>query len=104
MRRLLAALTAAGVALAVSTSAGSAASSAWDAGAGANWQAILSRAKQEGSVTIASPQPLPEVVAQFEKDTGINVNVVTGTGGTITAMFDTSARARHESIDVLFGG
>lgn len=105
MRRFLTALATAGVALTViSSSAGSAAGSAWDAGAGANWQAILSKAKQEGSVTIASPQPLPEVVAIFEKDTGIKVNIVTGTGGTITAMFDTSARAHHESIDVLFGG
>lgn len=105
MPRFSNALAAAGVALTLaSASSGSAAGSAWDAGSGANWQAILSRAKQEGSVTVGSPQPLPEVVAQFEKDTGITVNVVTGTGGTITAKFDTSARAHHESIDVLFGG
>ena len=81
MPRFSIAFAAAGVVLTLaSASSGFAAGSAWDAGAGTNWQAITSRAKQEGSVTIGSPQPLPEVVAQFEKDTGLTVNVVTGTG------------------------
>ena len=100
-------LSAAAVVLLVaSASSGSSAGAtpAWDAGAGANWRALVAKAQQEGSVTIGSPQPLPTVVAEFEKDTGIKVNLVTGTGGVITAKFDTSARAHHESIDVLFGG
>src|ERR1700734_4058380 len=99
IQRVLSAVAVALMVVSALPSSSAGATPAWDAGAGANWRALLAKAQQEGSVTIGSPQPLPTLVAEFEKDTGIKVNLVTGTGGVITAKFDTSARAHHESID-----
>jgi ABC-type Fe3+ transport system substrate-binding protein len=90
-----------------SGSAGSttSASSDWQAGAGSDWQEVMTKAKQEGSVAVAGPANLGDpLAAAFKRDTGITMQYIGGSGGDLSSRFDTETRAGKPSIDILFGG
>jgi ABC-type Fe3+ transport system substrate-binding protein len=77
----------------------------WQAGAGSDWQDVLAKGRQEGTVVVGGPAQLgTKLSAAFEKDTGIKMQFVSGGGGELSSRFDTEARAKHVTMDILFGG
>ncbi|MDQ1619810.1 MAG: hypothetical protein QOE19_2379 [Actinomycetota bacterium] len=80
----------------------------WAEGAGPEWDALLAKAKKEGSVSIAStPNPAVRklLAEQFEADTGIKVQYLpNAVPAEITGRLRTEAAAGKISLDVFLSG
>jgi ABC-type Fe3+ transport system substrate-binding protein len=77
----------------------------WQAGAGADWQALLAKAKAERVVVVAMGAPIgKELAAAFLRDTGLELQFVSGDSSAISARFAQEAASPNLSIDVHIGG
>lgn len=77
----------------------------WDAGAGPEWQRLLTAAKAEGTVVVAGPPLLERPLTQaFEADTGIKLTYVTGGFRDLRNRFNAELNAGKPTIDAYFGG
>jgi ABC-type Fe3+ transport system substrate-binding protein len=76
----------------------------WQAGGGAEWERVLAAARQEGVVTIAGFPFLAEPMAQaFERDTGIRLEWLGGTGAELSARLAQEAASGQVTIDAQLG-
>jgi len=77
----------------------------WQAGAGADWQALLAKAKEEGPVVVAMGAPIgKELAAAFRRDTGLELQFLGGDSSAISARFAQEVASPNLSIDVQIGG
>ena len=77
----------------------------WQAGAGADWQKVLSAAKSEGTVVVTGPPQLGTAFAeQFQKDTGIKVEYLGGEARATASRVVREVRAKNVTIDVSLTG
>jgi ABC-type Fe3+ transport system substrate-binding protein len=77
----------------------------WQDGAGADWQALLAKAKEEGTLTLAMGAPVGnEFAAAFRRDTGIELQFVGGDASAVSARFAQEVASPNLSIDVQIGG
>jgi ABC-type Fe3+ transport system substrate-binding protein len=77
----------------------------WQAGAGPDWQKVLTAAKQEGTVVVTGPPQLTkEIVAGFERDTGIKLDYVAGEARATASRVVRELRANNVTIDVSLTG
>ncbi len=85
--------------------AASGSDSGWDEGAPAEWQDILTKGQEEGSVVVAGFPYLADPMGEgFEADTGIKLEFIGGDGSANSARFEQEARAGNMTIDILLGG
>jgi ABC-type Fe3+ transport system substrate-binding protein len=77
----------------------------WQAGAGPEWAKIMAAAKQEGKVVVSGPpqaaRALPEA---FTRDTGIQLDYLSGNSAELTNRMEREAKAGKLTIDVALGG
>jgi ABC-type Fe3+ transport system substrate-binding protein len=77
----------------------------WQAGAGPEWARIMAAAKQEGKVVVSGPpqaaRALPEA---FTRDTGIQLEYLTGNVAELANRMEREAKADKLTIDVALGG
>jgi ABC-type Fe3+ transport system substrate-binding protein len=84
---------------------GSSASDAWQAGGGAEWTKVLEAGRKEGSVVVAGPAQLGDPLSEaFQRDTGIKLTWLGGSGSDNSARLEQEARAGKLTIDVSLGG
>jgi ABC-type Fe3+ transport system substrate-binding protein len=77
----------------------------WQAGAPAEWRQIMAAAQAEGQVTVAAFPALAEKMsAAFKRDTGIQLNFLSGGTSEQSARLEAEARAKNLTIDILIGG
>lgn len=78
----------------------------WQAGAGADWNRVLAAARQEGRVVVASQTSAPGATmsAAFRRDTGIEIEFLSGGVSEIGARIEREAAAGNVTIDVALGG
>jgi ABC-type Fe3+ transport system substrate-binding protein len=77
----------------------------WQAGAPAEWRQIMTAAQAEGQVTVAAFPALAEKMsAAFKRDTGIQLNFLSGGTSEQSARLEAEARAKNLTIDILIGG
>ncbi len=77
----------------------------WQAGAGPEWQKIMTAAKQEGSVVVTGPPQLTkDLVAGFERDTGIKLDYVAGEARVTASRVVRELRANNVTIDISLSG
>jgi ABC-type Fe3+ transport system substrate-binding protein len=77
----------------------------WQAGAGPEWAKVMAAAKQEGKVVVSGPpqaaRSLPEA---FTRDTGIQMEYLSGNSAELTNRMEREAKAGKLTIDVALGG
>jgi ABC-type Fe3+ transport system substrate-binding protein len=77
----------------------------WQAGGGEEWEAVLEAGREEGTVTVAGFPFLADAMAEaFERDTGIALEWVGGSGAENSARMEQEAQAGDLTIDLLLGG
>jgi ABC-type Fe3+ transport system substrate-binding protein len=78
----------------------------WQAGAGDNWKKVLEAARKEGKVVVAGDTGALATVmpAAFKRDTGIEMEFLTGRTGELTTRVEREVRAGAATIDVSIGG
>src|SRR5262249_53756346 len=77
----------------------------WQAGARPEWQGIVAKAKQEGSVGVAGHPALGKALAEaFERDTGIKLQYVGGPTNEIASRLEREVVANNVTLDVFLGG
>ena len=78
----------------------------WQAGAGADWQKVMAAARKEGKAVLAADNAvLVDALSKgFERDTGIKLEVLTGTPNDLSARLTREAKAGQLTIDVSTGG
>jgi ABC-type Fe3+ transport system substrate-binding protein len=91
--------------LAASGAAHAAGGADWQAGAGPEWAKVMAAAKQEGKVVVSGPpqaaRTLPEA---FTRDTGIQLEYLSGNSAELTNRMEREAKAGKLTIDVALGG
>jgi ABC-type Fe3+ transport system substrate-binding protein len=77
----------------------------WQAGAGADWQKLLTAGQKEGTVAVAGrgemAQPMTEA---FKRDTGITLDFLGGEGREQFTRLAREMRAGQVTIDIIFDG
>src|SRR5258707_2025585 len=74
----------------------------WQAGAKPEWQGIVAKAKQEGSVGVAGHPALGKALAEaFERDTGIQLQYVGGPTNEIASRLEREVGAHKATLDGL---
>ncbi|HEY4134817.1 MAG TPA: extracellular solute-binding protein [Alphaproteobacteria bacterium] len=77
----------------------------WQEGAGADWQAMLAKAKTEGCVVLSMGAPVGEKFAEaFQRDTGVKLDFLGGTTQTVQARFMREVESANLTIDIQIGG
>ena len=77
----------------------------WQAGAPAEWHQVMKAARAEGEVTVGGfPYLGKKMIAAFKRDTGIKLNWFGGRSSQISSRFESEARAKNLTIDVILGG
>jgi ABC-type Fe3+ transport system substrate-binding protein len=77
----------------------------WQAGAPAKWAKVMKAARAEGEVTVGGfPYLGKKMIAAFKRDTGIKLNWFGGRSSQISSRFESEARAKNITIDVILGG
>ena len=81
------------------------AAEAWQEGGGAGWQALLAKARAEGSVTVTMGAPIGNELAEaFKRDTGLPLDFIGGDASAVAARFAQEAASPNMSIDIDIGG
>jgi ABC-type Fe3+ transport system substrate-binding protein len=84
---------------------GATATTGWLANAPAAWQELMTKAKAEGSVVVGGPAQLAQpMTAAFQRDTGLTLQWVGGTGGQLSARMQQEVAAGQSSMDLKLGG
>ena len=87
------------------TGGGFARAADWQAGAGQDWEKVLTAAKKEGTVVVTGPPQLTkELTEGFERDTGIKVDYVAGEARATASRVVRELRANNVTIDVSLTG
>jgi ABC-type Fe3+ transport system substrate-binding protein len=77
----------------------------WQAGAPAEWQDVLAKARQEGEVVVGGPAFLGEAMTKaFQRDTGIKLEWVGASGAELSARLQQEEAAGRSTMDLKFGG
>lgn len=80
------------------------ASDAWDAGAGADWNEVLSAGRDEG-VVVGGPAFLADpMIAAFEADTGISLEWIGASGSELSARLEQEVSTDSVTMDLKLGG
>ena len=104
-RDLLAGSLAAGAVLATGTRGYAQANTDWQDGAPPEWNRVLAAARSEGQVNVAGfPTLAAKMSAAFKRDTGIQLNFISGSTSTQSVRLDAEARAKNVTIDAMLSG
>jgi ABC-type Fe3+ transport system substrate-binding protein len=78
----------------------------WQAGAGDNWKKVLEAGRKEGKVVVAGTiGPIAETFpVAFKRDTGIDMELVTGQTGDLSTRLDREVRSGNVTIDIMVSG
>jgi len=77
----------------------------WQTGAPPEWAKIMTAAQEEGQVTVAAfPLLAEKFTAAFKRDTGIQLNFLSGNAAEQSTRLEAEARAKNLTIDILIGG
>ena len=77
----------------------------WQAGASPEWAEVMRAARAEGQVTVAAfPALAKKMSAAFQRDTGIKLNFFGGRSSEQSTRFESEARAKNLTIDIMLGG
>lgn len=77
----------------------------WQAGAGAQWRALLGEARKEGKLVIVGRPQIAEPMKQaFKRDTGIEVDFLGGNGRDEQSRMLREIRSKQVTIDIAFSG
>ncbi|MFO1183620.1 MAG: extracellular solute-binding protein [Bauldia sp.] len=79
----------------------------WDAGGGAAWQAILTKARQEGGSLVATtgcPALAEPLAAAFRRDTGLEVSFLSGPSANTDARYRVEVQSGRLTIDLRMAG
>lgn len=77
----------------------------WQAGAGPEWAKVLAAAKQEGKVVVAGPPAPARLFSEgFKRDTGIDLEYLSGNSRELSARLSREVEAGHQTIDINLGG
>jgi ABC-type Fe3+ transport system substrate-binding protein len=89
----------------LSTGGAALAADDWQANAGDDWQRLLAAARQEGKVVVAGHPALATSFAkEFERDTGIALEYLSGGPSELYQRLTREAGAGHLTLDVSIGG
>jgi iron(III) transport system substrate-binding protein len=84
---------------------GNARAADWQTGGGEAWQKVMTAAKKEGAVVVTGPPQLTkELVAGFERDTGIKLDYVAGEARVTASRVVRELRANNVTIDISLTG
>lgn len=77
----------------------------WQAGAGPEWQKMLSAARAEGKVVVAGPPDIGKPMAEgFKRDTGIELEFLGAVGRTMVQRMLREYKSGNVTFDVVFSG
>ncbi|HEY4134392.1 MAG TPA: extracellular solute-binding protein [Alphaproteobacteria bacterium] len=77
----------------------------WQAGAGEDWKKVMEAARKEGKVVVGGRAALGQpLIDAFKRDTGLNIDFLSGEGRDITSRIEREARSGNVTIDFVLGG
>ena len=77
----------------------------WQSGAPPEWARVLAAARSEGQVNIAGfPTLAGKMSAAFKRDTGIQLNFISGSTSTQSVRLEAEARAKNVTVDAVLSG
>ena len=104
-RDLLAGSLATGAVLGAGTRGFAQANADWQDGAPPEWNRVLAAARSEGQVNVAGfPTLAGKMSAAFKRDTGIQLNFVSGSTSAQSVRLEAEARAKNVTIDAVLSG